>query len=78
MKALLNWRYYVLLVLFSAGTLATMVAFSEPEPALPHPDPLTQTFLSLAIAIPSFYVLGRLMARWSKAGLIPEILKHKP
>lgn len=77
MKALLNWRYYVLLALFSVGALATMVAFSEPDSAT-APSPLVQTAACLAVAIPSFYALGCLMDRWSRAGLIPEILTHKP
>lgn len=75
MTTLLNWRYYVLLALFTVGALAVSVAFSEPDAM--QPDASYVPAISLSIALPSFCLLWRLMKRWARAGLIPEMITTK-
>lgn len=70
MKAFLNWRYYVLLLL---GFVATIGIFGVPA------DDSTTWFsdmvLSKVVGFGAGYAICRLIEHWSKNNLIPELEK---
>lgn len=76
MKALLNWRYYVMTALFICGALAIARAFSLPD-SMTDLEWSKQFLLSLAVGVPCFIVFGKLTSRWSRAGKIPEFTTNK-
>lgn len=71
MSPFLNWRYYVMTVLFTVGTISLARAFSLPD-TMPDPEWDIQFLLSLIVSVVSFAAFGKLTARWSRQGKIPE------
>lgn len=71
MKALLNWRYYVMTALFFVGLLAVARAFSLPD-NMSGLEWSKQFLLSLSVGVPALIALGRLTYLWSRKGKIPE------
>lgn len=68
LKALLNWRYYVLLLL---AFVTTFGVFGEPS------DEVTSWFgvfiISKSIGFSAGYVIYRLASYWRRNNLIPEL-----
>lgn len=75
MKALLNWRYYVMAVLFFSGALAVARAFSLPD-TMTDLEWSKQFLLSLTVGIPCFVLFGILTGKWEREGKIPEYSKQ--
>lgn len=71
MKTILNWRYYVMAVLFLTGFMA--VAFLFSEDSLPLQQWLITRIELAAIAAPCFYALSKLTKKWESEGKIPEL-----
>lgn len=72
MKAILNWRYYVIHLLVIAGMLGIIGACGEPAPLMSVTEYLLQTALYLFGTVISFYVLYRCVRRWESRGELPE------
>lgn len=72
MKALLNWRYYVLM---SVGIIAIIGTFSAPVDAQPYDAWLFILLISKIIGFSSWYFFYRLTAYWERLNLIPEMSK---
>ncbi len=70
MKAILNWRYYVMFALLAIGMVSTLAIFSEDSRPLGEWIEI-RVYLSI-IAAASFYVMNRLRIRWESKGEIPE------
>ena len=70
MKALLNYRYYVLAVII---TVAIIGVFSEPAEELPTANWFYAFLLSKAIGFAAIYAAARLVKRWERRGAIPEL-----
>ena len=70
MRALLNWRYYVLLLL---GFVAMIGIFGVP--ADDNPAWFSDMILSKVIGFSAGYAMYRLIDHWSKNNLIPELDK---
>lgn len=70
MKAILNWRYHVL---WAIGLVAVLGLFSVPQ----EDATMTQYFIGLfatkSIGIAAAYVFYRLVTKWEKMGVIPEL-----
>lgn len=77
MKALLNWRYYVMTVLLAIGIIALARAFAEPAIPMTVLQWDIQVILSLLVCISCFLLLGWLTRRWSANGKIPEYTNQK-
>lgn len=77
MKALSNWRYYIMTALFTVGFLAIARAFGEPAVQMSDLEWFKQVLLSLSVGVPCLYVLGRLIKRWEREGKIPEFTNPK-
>lgn len=75
MKALLNWRYYVMFALFVVGLLALTRAFGEQPTAQSDLEWFKQFALSFSVSAGCFYTLGRLTKRWEARGEIPQLTK---
>lgn len=71
MKALLNWRYYVLLLL---GFIAMIGIFGIP--ADDNPAWFSYMILSKVIGVGAGYAMYRLIEHWNKNNLIPELDKQ--
>lgn len=74
-KVLLNWRYYVITVLFSLGMLFIMASCGDPVEQMSFAK---ETFLRLfyfAIGFGSFGLLGKCIKYWEAHNLIPEFTK---
>jgi hypothetical protein len=67
MKALLNWRYYVLFLL---GFVATVGIFGVPDDN--SPTWLGDLIFSKVIGFGAGYIVCKLVGYWSKRNLIPE------
>lgn len=67
MKALTNYRYYVLFVL---TFIAVIGIFSEPEPELDAARWSTVFVISKTVGFAAGYLAYRLMAYWEKQGKI--------
>lgn len=67
MKALTNYRYYVLFALFFITVIGI---FSEPEPTLDATRWFAVFILTKAIGFAAGYLSYRLMAYWEKQGKI--------
>lgn len=67
MKALTNYRYYVLFVL---TFIAVIGIFSEPEPELDAARWFTVFIISKTVGFAAGYLAYRLMAYWEKQGKI--------
>ena len=70
MKAITNWRYYVMAVLFTVGALCVTLAFGDDE--LPMGEWLIAHLRLFGFGIASFFTLGRLTKHWEVRGEIPE------
>lgn len=73
MKALLNWRFYVLLALFAAGMLGLLVAAGEPVEPMSEARLCVQTLASLGVTAISFFILSKLIRKWEAEDKIPEL-----
>ena len=68
MKALLNWRYYILTIL---GMLTILGIFSEP---LPDSDSwYRDMFISKLVGFVSGYLFAKLVQYWEARNAIPEL-----
>ena len=67
MKAFLNWRYYVLLLL---GFVAIIGIFGVPDDD--SPTWFGDMIFSKAVGFGAGYAIYRLIEHWSKKKLIPE------
>lgn len=72
MKALLNWRYYVLMVV---GMIAVIGTFSVPIDDQPLGAWLFSMIASKAIGFGAWYLIFRMCDYWDARGLIPEMSK---
>ena len=77
MKALSNWRYYIITALFTVGFLAIARAFGEPAEPMSDLEWFKQLLLSLSVGVLCLYVLSRLTKRWEREGKIPEFTNTK-
>lgn len=66
-EVLLNYRYYVLIVVF---TVAVIGIFSEPNNWLPITHWLYAFTLSKGIGFAAAYIAIQLVKRWDKQGVI--------
>lgn len=68
MKAIFNWRYYVIYALFSVGLMSLLLIVGEDERPL---GAWLETRLYLAaICAASFYTMNRLRLYWEAKGEI--------
>lgn len=72
MKTLFNWRQLVLSTLFIVGMIALMAAVGSPAGPADDLEWFRQFFLSLSIALPSFYALAKLTGKWEREGKIHQ------
>lgn len=70
MKAFLNWRYYVLLLL---GFVAIIGIFGVPDDD--SPTWFGDMIFSKVVGFGAGYAMYRLIKNWSKNNLIPELDK---
>lgn len=70
MKAIFNWRYYVIFVLLAIGLLSFLAIGADDNRPLGAWIEL-RLYLAL-IAFGSFYAMNRLRIHWEKKGDIPE------
>ena len=70
MKVLLNWRYYVLLLL---GLIATVGIFGTPADG--SPTWFVDMIVSKVIGFGAAYYYYRLMMYWCNKGYTPELEK---
>lgn len=68
MKALLNWRYYILGIL---GMLTILGIFSEPLPESEHW--YRDMFISKVIGFGCGYLFAKLVQYWESRNAIPEL-----
>lgn len=75
MKALLNWRYYVLTTLFATMFLSVVLIFGEDE------RPLGQWILTRVCLAAFTYVCGlafrQLSMKWKREGYMPELTNEQ-
>lgn len=72
MKALLNWRYYVITVI---GLIAIIGIFSVPIDDLPFGSWLSALIVSKVIGFGAIYLNLRMIVYWEARNLIPEMSK---
>lgn len=72
MKALLNWRYYILLIL---GLVAICGIFAIPEDSLGMGAWTFILIISKLLGFIAAYYNYKLTVYWEKKGLIPELSK---
>lgn len=72
MKALLNWRYYVITVI---GLIAIIGIFSVPIDDLPFGVWLSALIVSKVIGFGAIYLNLRMIVYWEARNLIPEMSK---
>lgn len=72
MKILLNWRYYIIAILFNIGALVIARMFSEPADPVSDAQLMTDTCISLSVAASCFCVMAMLIKRWERQCVIPE------
>lgn len=70
MKAIINWRYYVLFII--AG-IAIIGIFSIPDDNLSMIEWLKSLVISKSIGVAAIFGYARLMNTWEKKNLIPEL-----
>lgn len=70
MKAIINWRYYVLFII--AG-IAIIGIFSNPDDNLSMIEWLKSLIISKSIGVAAIFGYARLMNTWEKKNLIPEL-----
>ena len=76
MKAIFNWRYWVIAILFTAGILAIGRAFGDAVETMSDNEWLIQVAVSFTIGSGCFFVLGMSVRRWEREGKIPEFTKQ--
>ena len=74
MKAIFNWRYYVLFALFFVGFLGIAAPFGEPSANIDICVWLIAVTISFAVGVGSFYGYFRCMKRWERDNKIPELI----
>lgn len=72
MKAFLNWRYYIVLVI---GLVAIFGIFAIPNESLGMGAWTFNLIISKLIGLAAAYYNYKLTAYWEKKGLIPELSK---
>lgn len=72
-KAIINWRYAVLIALFVSGMMLVMLAFGED--VRPFGIWLCEHVALFTGGIALLYMFARLAVRWQNNGDIPEIFK---
>lgn len=72
MKAILNWRYWIIALLFTIGIIAMGRAFGNEVEAMTDSEWLMQVAVSFGIGSGSFFALGKCIRHWEKNGDIPE------
>lgn len=70
MKAIINWRYYVLFILASVAILGI---FSIPDDNLSMTEWLKNLVISKSIGVAAIFGYARLIKIWEKKNLIPEL-----
>lgn len=70
MKAIVNWRYYLLLIL---GVVAICGIFAIPDDNLEIGKWTLYIILSKLIGLTAAYCNYKLITYWEKKGLIPEL-----
>lgn len=75
MKPLLNWRYYVLTAICTAGILLMLAACGEPAADAPTDVTLLKTGIFAALATGCFALQIKLCSYWRRHGRIPELTK---
>lgn len=70
MKAITNWRYYVL---FIVAGIAIFGIFSIPDYYLPMIEWMESLVISKSIGVASILVNIKLINLWEKKNLIPEL-----
>lgn len=70
MKALLNWRYYVMTTLLSIGIISVMMIAGEDDRSLL--DWLIIRLILGVVSVACFYALSKLTTKWERENLIPE------
>lgn len=73
MKALLNWRYYIIFVIFSIGMLFLMSSFGDTVEEMSITKEMFLRFLYFGISILAFYILKRIVDYWESRDEIPEM-----
>lgn len=68
MKSTLNWRQWVLYLLFVIGLMAVMLIFGDDEP--PMAQWIEVRIYFAAIATACFYPLCKLTKKWEREGKI--------
>lgn len=77
MKVILNWRYYIIVILFGVGFLAIGRAFGEPIRPMTDIQWLLQMVISLIIGVVSFFALYVCIVYWEHKGQISEFTNLK-
>ena len=72
MKALLNWRYYILMVV---GLIAILGVFSVPIDDQPFGKWITALILSKVIGFGALYLNYKMVVYWEVRNRIPEMTK---
>ncbi|WP_300897652.1 hypothetical protein [uncultured Alistipes sp.] len=72
MKALLNWRYYILM---AVGLIAILGLFSVPIDDLPFGRWIAALIISKVIGLGALYLNYRMVAYWEARNRIPEMSK---
>lgn len=72
MKAILNWRYYILFII---GMVATIGIFGVPDDNLPPMKWTANLLVSKGIGALAGYAFYKLIAYWEVRNLIPEWTK---
>lgn len=70
LKPLMNWRYYVLFVLFGIGSIGIFCVPSDDSETW-----FTDLFISKAVGGLFIYVFYKLTEYWNIKGLIPELMR---
>lgn len=77
MKAILNWRYYVIAILFAFGFLSVARVFGEPTHPMTNEQWLGQVIISLTVAAVSFFLFRFCVAYWERRDEIDEFSNLK-
>ena len=77
MKAIFNWRYYVVSALLAIAIISVARAAGEPSEPISEAQWFQQAALSLSIAALNIYALVRLVRKWTRGNKIPELTNPK-
>lgn len=77
MKALLNWRYYILATTLMAGVIHVLVAFGDPLMGISVGVWFALVLSNLIAAVTWFLCFFALSSTWERAGKLPEITNAK-